>query len=358
MRSERVLGAFGTLLTTNSHLGIHRGGHVRGAGLLVHEEELPDALCVRIFFDKMREPRHILCGHAGQDIGDLNAERRLRGYAFPMKPRSKAKQRSSAKLSDAIVTVAVGGAAATLATTTAVPAVAVIAGAALANGAGSILALFQDVAANRRRARVTRWAEAMFSSPEEASAFEQDYKLRAENPDFQQLIVEGLRAIDDAIDEAVVPALGRLMGEFLTSKPDAFFRGVRRLLSDLTSGELFELEQLLQALRHPATAARIGRQTTLCCRSVPGRSDQSQGDYVVSCTYPLPPEEARARSLANDRLDLGQFPSAIRLFHLLKVNGLASEPLGGGMVFGTATGPHVADLNLAVAQRLARVMHR
>jgi hypothetical protein len=70
------------------------------------------------------------------------------------------------------------------------------------------------------------------------------------DPATANTIVETMRRMTEALDPAVLPALGRLMRAYVDEgrAPDAFLRGSMRLLADLSADELEALRDLLSAI--------------------------------------------------------------------------------------------------------------
>lgn len=67
----------------------------------------------------------------------------------------------------------------------------------------------------------------------------------AANPDFSEVVFQSYRRCLDAIDPAVIPALARLMAMYSSRAPDAFFRGVGRILEDLSHDEMNGFGQIV-----------------------------------------------------------------------------------------------------------------
>lgn len=72
---------------------------------------------------------------------------------------------------------------------------------------------------------------------------------------------EAIRALDDALDAAAMPPLGRLLGQSLRAKkvPDGFQRSLARVLCDLSRDELVAARDLFEAIvdRAPPHAERV-----------------------------------------------------------------------------------------------------
>ena len=64
----------------------------------------------------------------------------------------------------------------------------------------------------------------------------------------KEAVFEAFRALRDAIDDAVVPAIAKLTAVYTTEKlrPDSFFRGLCRVLVDLSNEDFLRLRLLLR----------------------------------------------------------------------------------------------------------------
>lgn len=76
---------------------------------------------------------------------------------------------------------------------------------------------------------------------------ELDEKLK--EPGVQDALLESLRAMVDAVDDAVVPSLGALLRLYAVEgkKPDALFRNVTNLLRDMDEAEFKSLRSIVVA---------------------------------------------------------------------------------------------------------------
>jgi hypothetical protein len=137
----------------------------------------------------------------------------------------------------------------------------------------------------------------------------------AEDPVVQELVVENARALAEALTDSVVPVLARLTREYRAAKrrPDAFFRGMRRMLSDLSEDEFRTLGSLVLRVAAVHTTNdqqrwvgfdRLGATMRLLLLTVgrPVGSFQSEKDG-----------------------ELPWSPLVLRLFHLLDANGFSTD---------------------------------
>jgi hypothetical protein len=216
-------------------------------------------------------------------------------------------------------------------------------GAALVAGAATVLAGlvgggFKFLVA-RAESRWHLWYAAYVEGfAEDPALVEAHLHAEAEDPIVQELVVENARAIAEALTDSVVPVLARLTREYKSAKrrPDAFFRGMRRVLSDLSEDEYGALRGLvgLAASVDPRDNRmrwvgldRIGETVHLHALTV--------GDPVGSLQ-----SERHAESLWSPVLE--------RLFHLLDANGLATDTHA---VAGVSN-QYAFVLEIAVARRM------
>jgi hypothetical protein len=154
---------------------------------------------------------------------------------------------------------------------------------------------------------------------EQKVAAEAEAKKDDEN--YQETMFRGFKAMLDAADPAVVPGLGTLTGIYTRDdrKPDAFFRGFGRLLCELDGDELGEFLNFVRAIHQ---AARHHGEH---------HADLQLDDVSLPEAEQKPMPRAGFRFQETRRVvvnvpwkdELGEFPSAIRFFALLKREGLA-----------------------------------
>ena len=148
------------------------------------------------------------------------------------------------------------------------------------------------------------------------------------------LIFETLRRLNDALDDAVLPAMGRLLRAYISEgQPiDNVYRGLARVLADVSGEEFVSLQKLMAALsdssvdRDPldvmvlpepgenfASIEAQQRDRVGVSKRAP---NSDTGDGPVEERYELIPEVGHAR----------------RLFHLLILHQLAQD--SGLLAFG------------------------
>lgn len=108
------------------------------------------------------------------------------------------------------------------------------------------------VAWNHKKASAERWwaevlrdlAAAEKTTPAEV---EERIRARADEPDVRETIFRSLRALLDSVDDAAAVPLARLVAQYQHRKarPDAFFRGVAHLVSELSGQEFVDMAQLV-----------------------------------------------------------------------------------------------------------------
>jgi hypothetical protein len=170
------------------------------------------------------------------------------------------------------------------------------------------------------------FGRAFDGDPEQVADFE---KSLEGDSDAQETIYRSVRMMMDAADPSVIDSLGFLAGDYTKNKrkPDAFFRGLGRLLCDLEAEEFDDLKRLLAALqkceRGPDAQQYdvvIYDRTDAASYTETYRKGGASGGYYES-------ERLVALTDGDDIAEeLGKFASAARLFLLLRREGLADDP--------------------------------
>jgi hypothetical protein len=155
----------------------------------------------------------------------------------------------------AIVPVAVE--AATMAAATHIGG-AVVAGAAVVVAA-FVQALWGNLQARRERrlhAFVQDYLQA--GDTQDPEIVEAQIHALGDDPDMRDTVLEAIRGIDEALADVVVPALARLARLYTSTKrpADGFFRGMRRILQDLTAEAFAALIALLRTFKDDPAVAR------------------------------------------------------------------------------------------------------
>lgn len=245
------------------------------------------------------------------------------------------------ELAETAIQMGVSGGAAALATG-ASPAMAAFL-AAVAPAAALFYGWTEDLARKRWAALLAAYFADV--GPLSAEEMEEQLRVDGENPCLQEVLIETVRSVGEALDGAVVPALARLARRYKASgnRPDAFFRGMRRVLSDLDAEEFEALKLLVDKV----LAIDLGesRDQVVLERAAlePGGTPQ------LSFVRPGP------RSVDNERIGIGDVPRALRLFHLLKTNDLGTDSTGGG--FTGHTGPSVIVLRFDIVRRIRGLLN-
>lgn len=158
------------------------------------------------------------------------------------------------------------------------------------------------------------------------------------NPKAKSAVLESVRSLERSVCDEVIPILGDVAADYLSGKEDAdwFFRGLTRMLADLTSDELAELCRLTRGV----TAATEHRE--------PGED----ADVFEKSDEPGVLLHARPGDSYPDFLHVGaDFRFIQRLFYLLKHHGLGQDIKGG--TFGGQPGPTRILVPIQVLRRLA-----
>jgi hypothetical protein len=90
-----------------------------------------------------------------------------------------------------------------------------------------------------------------------------------EDPRAQAVLIESIRAALESLSEAVLPALAVLMREYQRTgkEPDAYFRGVCRVLQELTADEYADLGRMFHEIVERVRSG-VGRREELLFRVV------------------------------------------------------------------------------------------
>jgi hypothetical protein len=138
----------------------------------------------------------------------------------------------------------------------------------------------------------------------------------AQEPIIQELVVENARAVAEALTASVVPVLARLTREYRSAgrAPDAFFRGMRRLLSDLSEEEFVAFRDLIIGIADLKISPKPGT-LELVILEVAGKG-------IFRANF----EDVASGASASADIDF--VPFAVRLFQLLKAHGVGTDGLG------------------------------
>jgi len=161
------------------------------------------------------------------------------------------------------------------------------------------------------------------------------------DPNVRRAIFETLQHLMTHGDRCVIPAIGRLTEDYVSARrrPDGFFRGMGRMLSELTCPELALLQRF---------AATVG--------ALELKDNEASLDYwtkdvpvpVVRCVIQRPGDEKPGWH------PIGEFGDIQRLFHLLKIHELGKEGRAGG--YGASSGPHRIELDVVAVRHIARIV--
>jgi hypothetical protein len=162
--------------------------------------------------------------------------------------------------------------------------------------------------------RVDRWWQALIRNSGARTPEELQGTIEAHScePYVQQTIVESIRRLLEAVDEASAPALGTLAAEYIRGKmaPDPFFRGLARVLCDASGEELADLRDMLSRCAPHAIDGHITMWDHIELSAGTGTGVHIGGDAQI----------------------IGDYRHATRLFRMLKSNDL-------GRTSKTSVGP-------------------
>jgi hypothetical protein len=226
--------------------------------------------------------------------------------------------------------------------------VSIAAGAATGGPAGAIVAAGQEVATalwdafkGRGQRRTAIWF-ATIVEQSDAMSTEEITKLineRAADPALQGVVLDHVRHLLDAVDDCVVPALGTLAAQYLCKgRPvDDYFRGLSRVLCDLSFREFRGLQSLANGL------ANLGWSTPIRVYLAPRQEDMSV--IVRPASGPGSDDEPPV---------VQRVVSARRLIYLLKIQGLAEDD--DAWLPPNNTGTSMMVIEAPIAERIAQVV--
>ena len=148
------------------------------------------------------------------------------------------------------------------------------------------------------------------------------------------IMMRSFRSMMDAVTDEVVPILGYMAGlyTFEQKRPDAFFRGLGRLLCELEPGEVDSLRAVVS--------------------HVSNKSNQNEAISVeIDGAGRVWAWQGNSQGSAADRAA----PHAIRVLALLKREQLATSPQPAGARYGSVSDPRtdVADVTMRIRPDLA-----
>jgi hypothetical protein len=210
---------------------------------------------------------------------------------------------------------------------------------ALATGvAGAELLVTLAIGAYRRRMELF------------GEAVQQAHATPAETVANQQTALAAVRALLDAADDAVAPALGRLAAKYtkMGRPADRFFRGCARVLGDLSAAEFDALTVLVHAARSLSVDA-TSSWVELQMHEVRDLSDEED---VAELTVQFWNEKKDGGGYFRERT---QFSSSggMRLFQLLKMHGLGRD---NAVMGDEEVGPHVVVIERTDLDALLEVL--
>jgi hypothetical protein len=181
-----------------------------------------------------------------------------------------------------------------------------------------------------------------------------DARLRAvgERPEIQALLLLAVRALDEVLAEAAVPALGRLVRDYEArgAGADAFFRGAKSLLCEVTDAELDDFGLIVREIvKAPLSTTHIHIATNAL---VPNRVKVRSGDA-----------ESNHRDHDHDLwdIDVGPYTSGLRFAELIEAHRLGAPSRSGGTLIDNddlerRSWPFVVVVPIATLRRLQELL--
>jgi hypothetical protein len=192
--------------------------------------------------------------------------------------------------------------------------------------AGKFTELIANLLHSRSRRRMNAFAIGYLegASGVDQELVEAQLHARSEDPAVQELVLESARALAEALADSVVPVMARLTRLYITNErpADGFFRGVRRLLTDLTEPEFRDFRAVLEitaaALSEPVSTDLI--ELRVEPPAAAGGRPQLQLIYVTT--------DYGSRTMSDGRT-IGFAPdAAVRIFQLLRTHTLGHPGAG------------------------------
>jgi len=231
-----------------------------------------------------------------------------------------------------ILTSVVGGAAAVAGGVALPPLAGLVVGVAVRSG----------VAAWNRRGE--RWWQGFLEAFGPASQEERERSLREglKSENARQAVFVSVRSLLDALDDGVAEPLGRLAAEYYAQgkAADWFFRGLTRVLADLSATEYHAMRMMLtQFMEHAPRDRKL--------------IEVHQTDQGFTIEKYL--EEPNGEIRRDDPIVLSSsISAATRFFTLLKQNALGRDNAAG--YWGSVSGPHVLVIERDTILRVLQFM--
>lgn len=160
----------------------------------------------------------------------------------------------------------------------------------------------------------TYWSNLADALGDDAASVRETIEKDLPDEALKGVVIDAMRSLLLTVDSAVVPPIAALSAEYIKSgtRVDGFFRGLSRVLTDLTAEEFEELRMLLAGLaRVPAEPNWAFHDALLHVRAM--ASETEVGVVWI-----------KGNSMMESAVsELG--PHTTRSFHVLKLNGFAHE---------------------------------
>jgi hypothetical protein len=200
-------------------------------------------------------------------------------------------------------------------------------------------------AANAQRNRAGRLWRAFVhafgadSTPAEAAGY---LEAHAAEPHVYESVTAAVRAMLDAFADEAVPALGAIAAVYTREKtrPDGFFRGFARLVTDLSSSEYRQLQETVRGI----LAARPTGPAVVILHFI---GEGAAPPRVCLATW--------VQGAGEKRTPICDAPDAIRLFQLIKVTALGRDN-PSGYSDGGLSGPQAVIIEHDVVAKLGQYL--
>jgi len=196
----------------------------------------------------------------------------------------------------------------------------------------------------REKRRLVYLAEYLAGEPlDDEGQAEAELQALADDPKLRELVFDAFRVVDDAMAEEAVFVMGRLTRLYRARglQADAFSRGVRRIMQDITADAFAALREILTA---------VG-QVDSPRDSVAIAFFPSQTPHYISVMYQPSSPEPHARHVVEPK---SSAESVGRALELLKAGLLAQE--GSSRASEGIAGPNHAFIDRSRARTLLSLM--
>jgi hypothetical protein len=231
--------------------------------------------------------------------------------------------------------------------------------------AGGVLgaAILENVGNYLHERQRRRWETLLRAYTEDSSQEPAQFEchtVESKDPHSRELLLEFGHTLAQAPSDLVVPVLARMARAYRDdgSRADAFFRSVRRLLTELDDDEfaaLGRLVNLVMDLDIVRAVPSVELQYFPAEHQAPERTTV-QIKRILTYYRPSTAEHLAATGARVQRIVIDDSPPhLLRIFHLLKVNDLAVEPRAGAGL-DSFTGREVIVFDVPTLKRIDRIL--